>query len=146
MIELTVIGTPSPQGSKAFKGLSRTGRAILAESSKGVASWRQVVTVTAYNARKGQCWPVLEGPLRVRMTFSLRRPQNAPKRVLAPATQPDLSKLVRAVEDSLQDAGIFANDGQIVEYVRLAKVFAGSDDPDALDVPGVKLTIFSAEE
>jgi hypothetical protein len=30
----------------------------------------------------------------------------------------------------------------VVEYVRLAKVFAGSSDPEAMDVPGVRVKVY----
>ena len=57
-----------------------------------------------------------------------------------PATIPDLSKLARSTEDALKDAGVIRDDSLIVEYRRLAKVYAG-EDPDALSTPGVLVRI-----
>ena len=143
---MEIIGPPAPQGSKSFKGMSKKGHAILVESSARAAPWRQVVTTEAYKAAHSAEWQPLSGPVWVSMVFSLRRPTSAPRRVTRPATAPDLSKLARAVEDSLTDAGIWANDAQVVEYLRLAKVFAGSDDIGAMDVPGVRITVYEADD
>lgn len=95
----------------------------------------------------------LDGPLRVEMAFTLARPSShyrtgrnrallragAP---LRPSGTPDLSKLARAAEDSLTDAGIVKDDARIVEYSRLAKVFIG-EDPDALPMPGVLIRVWA---
>jgi Holliday junction resolvase RusA-like endonuclease len=144
VITLEVIGTPAPQGSKSFKGLTGSGRAILAESSAKVRPWREAVTLEAYQARLRARCAAFCGPVWVSMVFSLRRPVSAPRRVVRPVSAPDLSKLARCVEDSLTDAGMWGSDAQVVEYVRLAKVFAGGDDPDAMDVPGVRVTVYDA--
>lgn len=146
MIEFEVIGPPAPQGSKSFKGMSKKGHAILVESSAQAAPWRSVVTTYAHQARHKAMCPTISGPVWVAMVFSLRRPTSAPKRVSRPATAPDLSKLCRCVEDALTDAGIWRNDAQVVEYVRLAKVFAGGNDPDAMDVPGVRVRVYDQED
>ena len=53
---------------------------------------------------------------------------------------PDLDKLARGVQDALKDAGVVRDDCLIVEYTRLAKVYA-SEDPESLDRPGVMIII-----
>jgi Holliday junction resolvase RusA-like endonuclease len=84
----------------------------------------------------------LDGPLAVSMVFTLRKPASAPKRRRTwPDRTPDLSKLARATEDALTDAGVWADDARVVEYVRLAKVFPG-EDRDALHIPGVVVRIW----
>ena len=83
----------------------------------------------------------LDGPLRVRMVFTLPKPASAPKRCTTwPMRTPDLSKLARSTEDALTDAGIWRDDARVVEYSRLAKVFPG-EDPEALAVPGCRITL-----
>lgn len=138
--ELIVLGAPAPQGSKSYKGKTKAGKPILAESSKAVAPWRESIVWWARQASEHLGGP-MTGPLRVRMVFTLARPRSAPKRRLYPDARPDLSKLARAVEDALTDAGVWADDACVVEYDRLAKVYAGSGDPDALDVPGVRVVV-----
>lgn len=141
--ELDVIGTPAPQGSKAYKGKTKEGKPILVESSKGVKPWRESVKLAAYAVRPPRPF---DEPLWVVMVFTVRRPDGAPKRVRHPATQPDLSKLARATEDALTEAGVWNNDARVVEYIRLCKVYVGSGDPDALPVPGVRLGVYSEQE
>lgn len=142
-IRLTVFGSPAPQGSKSFKGLftGKDGRqhAKLTESSKRVKPWRDDVRAEAIRIRNGAA--PLDGPLRVRMVFTLPKPTSAPKRRRSyPMRKPDLSKLARSTEDALVDAGLLRDDARITEYARLAKVYPG-EDPESLEAPGVRIEI-----
>lgn len=138
-LEIVVYGKPAPQGSKSFKGMTKAGRAILVESSKHAAPWRELVHAAAVTARHGAA--PLDGPLVVRMVFTVPKPASAPKRRRTrPDRMPDLSKLARATEDALTSAGAIADDARIVEYSRLAKVYP-NEDPEALEAPGVRITI-----
>ena len=139
VLTLVVYGKPAPQGSKSFKGMSRKGHAILVESSKHAAPWRELVHRAAVDARAGA--DPLDGPLVVRMVFTVAKPASAPKRRQTwPDRMPDLSKLARATEDALVTAGALADDARIVEYERLAKVYP-REDHEALEAPGVRITI-----
>lgn len=143
MIRLVVRGTPAPQGSKSFKGLSKkTGQAILVESSKKVRPWRQDVKAAAEAWKSAAGAAPIDGPVVVRMTFTLPKPASAPKRRRTyPMRTPDLSKLARSTEDALTDAGIWQDDARVIEYTRLAKVFPMEGD-DALDSPGAVIEIW----
>ncbi len=139
MIRIVVYGSPAPQGSKRHVG---GGRMI--ESSKKVKPWRQDVKSAAelWLHENGRPAP-LDGPLIVRMVFTLPKPKSAPKRRRTYADRkPDLSKLLRSTEDALTDAGLIADDARLVEFSRLAKVFPG-EDPEALTSPGVLIEIES---
>lgn len=108
-VEFRVIGDPAPQGSKRH-----VGNGILVESSKKVGPWRSEVAAEA--ARHADS--PLEGPVSVDLGFRLRMPQSRPKRAGDAswlATRPDVDKLTRAVLDALTTAGVFADDGQVVE-------------------------------
>lgn len=130
---ITVIGHPAPQGSKRH-----VGGGVMVESSRHVKPWRQDVVTAARDAIRT---PPLDGPLTVRMVFTLRKPVSAPKRRRTwPDRTPDLSKLARSTEDALVTAGAITDDARIVEYARLAKVYPG-EDPDALDVPGCYIEV-----
>lgn len=136
-LTFTVYGTPGPQGSKKYMGQSGKGRAILKEVSGKVKPWRAAVVEATVDPLR----PALDGPLSVRMVFTLKKPSAAPKRTRTwPCKTPDLSKLARSTEDALTDAGVWADDARVVEYARLAKVFPG-EDPEALHVPGVRIQI-----
>jgi Holliday junction resolvase RusA-like endonuclease len=138
VIEIVVIGSPAPQGSKKFVGM-RGGHGVMIESSKAVKPWREAVKWAAHAARNGA--PPLDGALIVRMVFTMPKPQSAPKtRRTYPNRKPDISKLIRSTEDALTDAGIWVDDSRVVGYERAEKVFPG-EDPEALDVPGVRIVI-----
>lgn len=140
MITIKVFGSPAPQGSKKFVGRTKDGRGIMAESSKKVRPWRQDVKAAAEAVRDGR--PAIDGPLWVRMVFTVPKPMSAPKtRRTYPSKKPDVSKLARSTEDALVDAGLIQDDARIVEYTRLCKVFPG-EDPESLPVPGVLIVIY----
>lgn len=125
-----VLGVPAPQGSK--RAFVVNGRAIITEDSKRTKPWRQAIIDAA---------PVMEpldGPLAFYAVFTMPKPQKVPKGRTRPSTKPDLSKLVRAAEDSCKDAGLIVDDARIAEYARVAKVWAFHDE-DALRVPGAIL-------
>lgn len=133
-VEVVAFGLPAPQGSKRH-----VGNGVMIESSKAVKPWREAVKAAAVEVMDGGA--PLDGPLVVRMVFTLRKPQSAPKtRRTWPDRTPDLSKLARATEDALTEAGVWADDARAVEYERLAKVFP-LEDPEALHIPGVRLSV-----
>lgn len=126
------LGTPGPQGSKI-----RT-RFSMRESSEKVGPWREAVKAAAPTIERP-----LDGPLVVRMVFTLARPKSARKTDVAPFRTPDISKLARSTEDAITDAGLWADDARVVEYQRLAKVWWEFDD-EALPVPGVVVAAIEA--
>ena len=161
-ITIAVWGNPAPQGSKRH-----VGNGVMVESSKAVKPWRQDVVAAAKQqmascaaiswSDTGKGYEPFDGPLRVWMVFTFRRPKshyrtgrnahllrdNAP---VAPSTIPDLSKICRATEDALTTAGVWADDARVAEYARLAKVWcadynATAHDKLALDSPGCLIVI-----
>lgn len=147
-ISITVSGRPAPQGSKSYKGQTKAGRAILVESSKAVRPWREAVRADAIRARQSiDGWAVLDEPLRVDMVFTVPKPAGAPKRRRTwPMRTPDLSKLTRATEDALTDAGVWRDDARVVSYGKLAKVYPDDGDPDALAAPGAVIRIYRVND
>jgi Holliday junction resolvase RusA-like endonuclease len=132
MVTFFVYGLPLPQGSKSGRVIvdkhkstpQKTHyRAILTEGFGSApqkrADWRQNVYLQAMQ-RRDERLPY--GPITLTCTFYLPRPKSAPKHVLYPAKKPDLSKLVRAIEDSMTGV-LYTDDGQIVDshtYKRFA--------------------------
>jgi len=127
---LVAYGTPAPQGSKRH-----VGGGVMVESSKKVKPWREDVKQAGLALRQEGA-PCLDGPVAVRMVFTVARPKSATKKRRWPDTMPDLSKLCRSTEDAITTAGLWADDARVVDYSRLAKVWAGYDD-EALPMPGV---------
>ena len=137
---IVVFGTPGPQGSKRFVGMSKkTGRGILIESSTKVKSWRQDVKFAALAVRNGSA--PLDCPLRVSVVFTLPKPKSAPKtRQTWPMRTPDYDKLLRSTFDGLTEAGIWADDARVVEMGPSAKRYPNEGE-HALDTPGAWILI-----
>lgn len=132
-------GSPAPQGSKRHVGAGR-----MIESSAAVKPWREAVKHAAREAREEYGGLTLNGPLMVRMVFTVRKPASAPKtRRVWPAKRPDLSKLIRATEDAITDAGLWADDALVCCYMQTGKQYVG--DPGSMDAPGVAVTIWTME-
>lgn len=126
-LRFMVYGIPKSQGSKiafairAKDGAGRwyyTGRAAMVESGNRMArtelkDWRDRVMTTARAAAAQVQWQVADEPVSLHLLFVMPRPKVPQFDV--PAVKPDLSKLVRAVEDALQDAALYTNDSRIIE-------------------------------
>lgn len=127
-----------------------TGRVAVIESSHDrLKSWRQAVVDAALAVHSG---PPLDGPLRLGLIFALPRPKSHYRtgrnsrqlRHGAPAYPtgaPGLSKLLRATEDALTDAGIWHDDARVVGYARLEKIYAGHYGDTILAVPGASIVV-----
>lgn len=147
VLTITVLGIPAPQGSK--KGYVRGGRAVLVESSKKVAPWREAVKwatrrampmpdmVLAHNANVA----MFDGPVEVIVTFRLPRPKyhfgtgrNAHLLKAAappyPAGVPDVDKTLRSTLDGLGESGLWRDDAQVV-HADAWKVYADHEPPGA---------------
>lgn len=143
MIRFFVPGRVASAGSKtAFKG--KNGRVILAPASKFTKPWMDSVKWFAMKKVGPMC--LLEGPLILTITFFLSRPQNhygtgrnAGKLKLSappyPMVTPDLTKLVRAVEDAI--TGIIWKDDKQVAEQHTRKRYA--------DKPGAEILIETLE-
>ncbi|MEU8780032.1 RusA family crossover junction endodeoxyribonuclease [Streptomyces sp. NPDC048637] len=133
MIEIDVIGTPAPQGSKRHVGGGR-----MVESSKKVKPWRNAISTEALNHTFGT-WPYVA----VFATFRLKRPKShyrtgrfadqlkadAPE---YPAKYPDVDKLCRSTLDGLKAGGAFADDAQVVKLYAHKVYATREEEPGAL--------------
>lgn len=116
MIEIEVIGTPAPQGSKVK---TKWG---MREDNPNTAPWRGLVAFQAAHVMRGK--PALDGPLKLEVTFTFTRPashfgtgKNAGVlKANAPTWKdgkPDYDKLCRAIGDALTDGGVIRDDARI---------------------------------
>ena len=115
-----VVGVPVPQGSMIAMISRTTNRAMVkASNEKALRAWRKTVTAS--------CAGLVEAPISVpvllRLSFALPRPPSIPRSRLLPCVKPDLSKLVRAVEDSLVDGGVLVDDALVVR-IETSKSYA----------------------
>lgn len=120
-IILEIVGDAAPAGSKTA-GKGKGGFAFVRDACKRTGPWKEHVARTAAEQYSG---PLLDMPLKVTMTFSRIRPtshyrtgknrdvirDSAP---VWPTAKPDITKLVRAVEDALKGV-VYVDDRQIVE-------------------------------
>lgn len=119
MTTFFVPGVPAPQGSKRHVGGGR-----LIESSKKVAPWRAAVAA----ATLAHVPDHLTGPITLEVVFVMPRPKAWGKNRQDPMVQqPDLDKLIRAVDDALTGHA-FADDSQVT-HITAMKRRARRDEP-----------------
>ncbi len=105
-IRFTCEGRPVPQGSH-----TRNRAGAIYDQAKGLATWRTAIRIEALQAKQHENWVELEGGVQLELAFFLLRPPSTKREM--PTVRPDLSKMVRAVEDSLTGV-LYGDDGQIV--------------------------------
>ena len=126
VISFVVIGQAQPAGSKSAYPFRRNGGTLgvrVTDANPKAADWKVLV---ANAAREVSTGTLLEGPLVFEATFFRPRPKahfrqngelsKAGLASLAPDTKPDLTKLIRAAEDSLRGV-LWRDDSQVVEQV-----------------------------
>lgn len=135
VVEFFAPGIPKPQGSK--RAFVVKGRPVLTESAgEPLKDWRTSVAYAASTAMAGA--NLIQTPVHVTLTFTLVKPRSRSKHRPLPDSAPDLSKLVRAVEDAM--TGIVWRDDAQVVGIQAAKVYG--------EQPGLHATItaIAAEE
>lgn len=119
--KLTIFGKPQPQGStRAFvpKGWRR---AVITSTNKNLKPYRATVSATAYEYMIGKEMISRPKSVTLRVQFYLARPASLPKKTKAHAKKPDLSKLVRALEDGL--TGIVYEDDSQIDNIEARKCY-----------------------
>ena len=138
-VSFTALGVAAPQGSKKLNPIFR-GKKVSADrqfvgtrvgdDNPRTAPWRQDVAAIAKQAMAGA--PLILGPVRLAVVFEFPRLKghyrtgkrahelrpHAPNDV---STKPDLSKLVRAIEDAMTGA-VWRDDAQVAE-LRASKIY-----------------------
>lgn len=126
-VSFTVYGVAQPAGSKVA-GRTKDGRGFVRDAARKSAPWKRQVAQAAGDA----VWTVqeaglyqvtsglLDGPLALRCNFYVPRPKShtgkrglLPSAPIYPTTRPDVTKLVRAVEDALTGV-VWRDDAQVV--------------------------------
>ena len=144
-IEIIVLGTPAPQGSKHGYAVKRkgtyTGKVAQVESSSKVKPWRMAVKYAAMDAMRVGDTP-MTGAIILEVIFRLARPKghygtgrNAGQvkrgQPFRPNGRPDIDKLLRSTFDALGEAGVWGDDAQVVS-ARASKVYADAGRPGAM--------------
>lgn len=113
----TVYGVAAPAGSKSV-GYRKGGRAFVYDASRRSAPWKRQVAAAAGEAMQGE--PLLEGGLMLIVTFHVPRPKGhygarglKPSAPPHPITRPDVTKLLRGLEDACTGV-VWRDDAQVV--------------------------------
>lgn len=135
-IEFTVLGRPQPAGSKrAFP--RKGGGVIVTDDNPRARSWQQEIRIVAVEAMDGE---IIDGPVELFCRFVLARPaghfgtgRNAGSVRLSapryPIVKPDITKLIRAVEDALSGI-VYRDDAQIVNQ----RAFKAYGTPERVEI------------
>lgn len=107
-VSFFVAGTPVTQGNHR---VARHGRTY--ETTKGHSSWRASIAWLARHAWGSR--PAMDCAVALDLLFYVPPPATARPGELPCKSGGDNSKLARAVEDSLEDAGVFENDRRITD-------------------------------
>ena len=123
-ISFFVAGLPQTQAGMRDVPTKNGGRALITTGGKDLKPWRKKVKQVAELAKRNT--PTLTGPVEVTYRFVLPMPSTRPVALRRQGidwsySKPDLDKLARAIGDSLSDAAVYGDDGQIARSV-IAKV------------------------
>lgn len=127
-LTFTVIGLPIPQGSKRI-GRQGTRFVVLDDNDRVLRPWRRLVTGRAKAELRGRTGHPLDGPVMLVATFALPRPKRMPRDRIEPCVKPDLSKLVRAIEDSLTDALVWTDDSRVTCIAATKRYVIEDEEP-----------------
>lgn len=135
-VRFNVLGIAAPQGSFRAATSRKTGRAFLVQSNKRTMPWRQEVAARAQEAMHAAGLAICNRPMHLTLRVYLPRPNGhygakglRPSAPTWPAKKPDLSKLVRAVEDAMTGI-VYLDDAQICDEL-MFKRYADDGPPRA---------------
>lgn len=129
MIAFTVFGIASGMGSKRAFVPRGWKRPIITDSNRNLKSWQSLVADAASRAiAEHPDWKIIDGGVRLSLSFFLPRPKSLKARVTAHTKAPDTSKLVRATEDALTGV-VFVDDAQVIELLAIKRYADPSASP-----------------
>lgn len=137
LLHFTVYGVAHPAGSKTtyrFKTTSGKTVSNTTHDNERTRPWMDQVQQAAGRAAEQLGLEVLDGPLYLIVVIHRKRPKSHWKKsggfakgaTIFPTTAPDLTKLVRAIEDAMTQAGVWRDDSRVVLQLT-QKVFEDVD-------------------
>ena len=111
--EFTVLGLPRPQGShRAF--MPKGARfPVITDANRNLKQWRDLTSLVAQDYAPKE---LVSSAVELRIDFYFARPKSLPKKVNQHIKKPDLSKLIRSIEDSLTNI-VWNDDSQVVQVL-----------------------------
>lgn len=136
VLHFTVPGVAVPKGSHKMISDRRQGRRgkfrIVDQQGSDLTQWEADIATMGRSALSQATLPVFSVPVSLSATFRLPRPESAPRRAW-PAVRPDLSKLVRALEDGMNGV-VWEDDKLVCGYGHIWKRYADHDEEPGVDV------------
>ena len=122
-MQLRIVGTPKPQGSKrVFNGR------VVEAAGNALKVWRKQIA-DACLAQVNEDHRLMLGPVRVEVDFYLERPKTVKRSM--PIVPPDVDKLARGLLDGIgQSEVVWGDDSQVVELIA-RKEYADVIEPGA---------------
>lgn len=141
MISFFVAGRPAQRGSKRAMPNPKGGRPLMVDDNVRSKPWMAAVAAAGADAMNGR--KLLEGPLRIEVSFCFSRPkshfhQRKSGQVLrgdAPhfhSSKPDADKSLRAIGDALTGV-VYRDDAQLAD-VRITKVYIDGSEGALIEV------------
>lgn len=117
---MRIPGVPIPQGSmRAYLPPKSLRPQVVHDNAATLKPWRKKVEMLA-RAHMRYRRP-FTGPVECLYIFEMPRPATVDR--ARPSVKPDLSKLIRAIEDSMTDARVWKDDALVVD-IRARQFYA----------------------
>ena len=129
-MKIIIRGNAVAQGRPRFSSKGGFARAYDPSKSR---NWKADVKMQAIM----QNVKIMEGPLLLKVDFYLMRPKSLPKKVTHHIKRPDLSNLIKGIEDALN--GIAWNDDSQICETYQRKLYTTNN-------PGVEIDVISLRE
>lgn len=111
-VTFSVFGAAEPKGSA--RAFVRGGRAIVTSDNPSLSKWEAVVRNEAQKIAELAGHRLFQGAVTISVAFYMPRPKSVNPRVRPfPQVKPDLSKLIRGLEDPLSGI-LFQDDAQVI--------------------------------
>lgn len=128
-----VPGQPKGKPAPKARALSAGGRTIaqVYKTKKSRVYEEFVASCVAEGMKRGGMHykPLLEGPVALQIRAYLQRPKGRPKREQWPDRKPDLSNIVKAIEDGMTLAGVWCDDKQVCSLDVVKSYASGGQEP-----------------
>lgn len=121
---------PKTKGS-----MKHIGKGRMVEDNRLSKTWRAVVAFAARQAAARARWVTTKGPVRVAIDLTLPRPASNRDVLPIKRSSGDVDKHSRNILDALDDAGVYADDSQVVS-LHIDKKYI-----DAAGVVGAVITV-----
>lgn len=109
ILDIIIRGRPRPAGSKSARVINN--KVIIFDVGKNI-QWKKQIRDEVIKYYNNNLPLISKTPLRMKLIFHMKRPKKSENKY--PITKPDLTKLIRCVEDALIGI-VYQDDSLIIE-------------------------------